>query len=218
MTEQIKNLAISDVYTEEQLTKVCELTNTKGDLVAFVNERGIVYYSSITRRYLDWEAQDYGHCTFLTYAEFIAEYDKDQIHEEYTTYTKAELAIELASNHGVKYESSTGSICMFSCNTDESYDPFRYLGQLEGSPANTSMKMSWIDTKWRKYVEPIPDKSPVWCWDNCNPSVRTLMFYDRNNERLFRPDGKRYGVKKDHYEVYPHKDAWIEKAQQSLQD
>lgn len=66
----------------------------------------------------------------------------------------------------------------------------------------------------------IPDKTPVYCWDDDDTHERTLTFYDAVNDGTFSYNGKRNGSAWHNYEVVPENEIpmWMITAKKTLED
>ena len=73
---------------------------------------------------------------------------------------------------------------------------------------------------WSKFEIPVPDKSLVWGWNDCDIYQRTLRFYDAKNQACYSHfEGERGGLVYDHFEVYKGEEPeWAIKARRKLRD
>ena len=77
--EQLRNIAISGVTTQEQYNKVMELCGDEESQFSFHHKYSIIYYKPYSIQFMhNWYEQDYSHCTLYTYEDFIAKFDKKE--------------------------------------------------------------------------------------------------------------------------------------------
>ena len=84
---------------------------------------------------------------------------------------------------------------------DESFtNPYQVVNR---NMSFSQMHHSWeeYNEDWQPYVEPIPDKTLVWCWDDEYTSCRSLRVYDSKASNVFSLIGLRNGAKYDNMEV-----------------
>jgi hypothetical protein len=133
--------------------------------------------------------------------------------------SQAEFAAAIIQ-HG-KLRDTQGNVYFFEPEHC-SLDPFRFLGK-EPEAENQKLALAWHIWKIETFEivkEAIPDKAPVWAWDEDQTHRRLTGFYDSRNNCVFLSNGIRNGGRFQNYKVIPEDKIpeWMKEAQKTLED
>jgi hypothetical protein len=131
--------------------------------------------------------------------------------------SQAEFAAEIIQ-HGALRDTQ-GNVYSFE---NESAYPYKFM--LPNANAKIEvLSLGWMNWKSETFEivkEAIPDKAPVWAWDEGETHRRYSGFYDSIYNGLYTWNGRRDGAEFCNFEIIPSHQIpeWMKEAAKSLED